>query len=171
MKLKPGEFGIVAGYIREVSAIALEAGKEYLVESRLSDLAQAQLCQSLSDLVEKCRRDTTGSLARKLIDAITTGETLFFRDTAPFDLLRHKLIPELIDRRSRQGLRTPIRIWSAACSTGQELYSVAIILRELIGEAGAVQFRLVGTDLSDQAVARASAGVFNSIEMSRGLPR
>jgi chemotaxis protein methyltransferase CheR len=169
MKLKPGEFGIVAGYIREVSAIALEAGKEYLVESRLSDLAQAQLCQSLSDLVEKCRRDTTGSLARKLIDAITTGETLFFRDTAPFDLLRHKLIPELIDRRSRQGLRTPIRIWSAACSTGQELYSVAIILRELIGEAGAVQFRLVGTDLSDQAVARASAGVFNSIEMSRGL--
>ncbi|MBZ2186825.1 MAG: protein-glutamate O-methyltransferase CheR [Bryobacter sp.] len=169
MKLKHGEFVIVAAYIQEISAIALEPGKEYLIESRLGDLARSQSCQSLSELTEKCRRDPSGALARKLIDAITTGETLFFRDIAPFDLLRHKLIPDLMDRRARLGVRTPIRIWSAACSTGQELYSVAILLRELLGDAASSQFRLLGTDLSDQAVARASAGVFNSIEMARGL--
>ncbi len=169
MKLREGEFAPVAAYIREISAIALEPGKEYLVEARLAELARGQSCQSILELIEKSRRYAPGALRCNLSDAITTGETQFFRDSAPFDLLRHKLIPELLDRRQRQAVKLPIRIWSAACSTGQELYSVAILLRELVGDSAAAQFRLIGTDLSDQAVARASAGIYNSIEMARGL--
>ena len=108
-------------------------------------------------------------MKRRIIDEITTGETLFFRDQSPFDLLRHKIIPEIADRRARTGSRTPIRVWSAACSTGQEIYSIAIVLKELLGDPGRYGIRLLGTDISDQAVARASAGVFSAVEISRGL--
>ena len=93
---------------------------------------------------------------------------MFFRDTSPFDLLRHKIIPELIDRRARTGAAR-IRIWSAACSTGQELYSIAILLKELLGDPDRYGVRLLGTDISDDAVARASRGVFSPVEISRGL--
>ena len=103
-----------------------------------------------------------------MIDAITTNETLFFRDTAPFDLLRNKIVPELIDRRARTGTAR-IRIWSAACSTGQEIYSIAILLKELLGDPERYGVRLMGTDISDDAVSRASRGIYNEAEISRGL--
>ena len=93
----------------------------------------------------------------------------FFRDSSPFDLLRFKIIPEIIDRRAKSGQTVPIRIWSAACSTGQEIYSIAIVLRELLGDLRGYNVRLLGTDISDQAVARASEGVFSQIEIDRGL--
>ncbi len=104
-----------------------------------------------------------------MIDEITTGETLFFRDNSPFDMLRHKIVPELIDRRARAGGRPLIRIWSAACSTGQEIYSIGIILRETLGDLSKYDVRLLGTDISDQAIARASAGIFGQIDIGRGL--
>ena len=109
-------------------------------------------------------------MKRRIIDEITTNETLFFRDSAPFDLLRFKIIPEIIDRRAKSGQAvTPIRIWSAACSTGQEIYSIAIVLRELLGDLRGYNVRLLGTDISDQAVARASEAIFSQIEIDRGL--
>ena len=92
---------------------------------------------------------------------------MFFRDTAPFDLLRHKIVPELIDRRARTGAAR-IRIWSAACSTGQELYSIAILLKELLGDPDRYGVRLLGTDISDDAVARASRGL---LQPGRDLAR
>ena len=114
--------------------------------------------------------DPSGGLKRRIIDQITTGETLFFRDTSPFDLLRHKIVPELIDRRARSGLRpSPIRVWSAACSSGQEIYSIAMVFKELLGDLSKYNIQLIGTDISDQAVARASAGIYSDIEMARGL--
>jgi chemotaxis protein methyltransferase CheR len=106
------------------------------------------------------------------VDAVTTGETSFFRDSAPFDLLQHKLLPELIDRRAKTsaaGTPLPLRIWSAACSTGQEVYTIAIVLKELLGDVSRYNIRLLGTDVSDQAIARASYGVFKRIEVERGL--
>lgn len=169
MKLLPEEQAAVFGYIYSISAITLDASKDYLVEGRLSAVAEAAGARSFSQLVDKARADATGVWKRRIIDGITTGETLFFRDLAPFDLLRHKLIPELVDRRNRAVVKAPIRIWSAACSTGQELYSVAMVLRDLFEDPIRHNFRLVGTDLSDEAVARASAGIYNSIEMARGL--
>jgi chemotaxis protein methyltransferase CheR len=87
----------------------------------------------------------------------------------PFDLLRYKILPELVDRRSRAGGARSIRIWSAACSTGQELYSIAILLKDVLGDPERYGVRLLGTDISNQAVARASRGIFNEIETSRGL--
>ncbi len=169
MKLLASEHALVFDYIYSISAIVLEAGKDYLVEGRLSALAETSGCASFEELIRKAKADASGVLKRKIIDGITTGETLFFRDTSPFDLLRHKLIPELIDRQARSSLKPPIRIWSAACSTGQELYSIAILLRGMLGDPHRYNIRLTGTDLSDEAVARASAGYYNSIEMGRGL--
>ena len=124
---------------------------------------------SFTQLVSRAKSDANGSLRRRIIDEITTNETLFFRDSAPFDLLRFKIIPEIIDRRSKPGPAIPIRIWSAACSTGQELYSIAIVLRELLGDLRGYNVRLLGTDISDNAVARASEGIFSQIEIDRGL--
>ena len=169
MKLLASEHALVFDYIYSISAIVLEASKDYLVEGRLSALAEGSGSASFADLIRKAKADTSGALKRKIIDGITTGETLFFRDTSPFDLLRHKLIPELLDRQARSTLKPPIRIWSAACSTGQELYSIAILLREMLGDPHRHNLRLVGTDLSDEAVVRSSAGYYNSIEMGRGL--
>ena len=126
-------------------------------------------CTSFTQLLSRSRPEPNGAVKRRIIDEITTNETLFFRDSSPFDLLRFKIIPDIIDRRTRPGLTVPIRIWSAACSTGQEIYSIAIVLKEMLGDLHGYNIRLVGTDISDQAVARASEGVFSQIEIARGL--
>lgn len=169
IRLLPGERLPVAQYIHSICAIALDQSKDYLIESRLSGLMEETRCSSFLELVSRARADSNGAVKRRIIDHITTNETLFFRDSSPFDLLRFKIIPEIIDRRKRSGLIVPIRIWSAACSTGQEIYSIAIVLREMLGDLSAYSIRLVGTDISDVAVTRASAGVFSQIEIDRGL--
>jgi chemotaxis protein methyltransferase CheR len=169
IKLRAEERQTVVEYIHSICSIALDHSKDYLIEGRLSALAEEARCRSFSEFVSRAQSDPGGSWKRRIIDEITTNETLFFRDTAPFDLLRYKSIPEIVDHRTRTGLKTPIRIWSAACSTGQEIYSIAIVLRELLGDPCRYTIRLLGTDISDQAVARASAGFYSEMEMSRGL--
>jgi chemotaxis protein methyltransferase CheR len=169
IKLLPEERHTVAQYIHSICAVSLDPTKDYLIESRLSALMEETRCASFIQLVSRSKSDAQGAIKRKIIDKITTNETLFFRDTSPFDLLRFKIVPELIDRRGRSGLAVPIRIWSAACSTGQEIYSIAIVLKEMLGDLTGYNLRLVGTDISDQAVARASEGVFSEIEIARGL--
>jgi chemotaxis protein methyltransferase CheR len=168
IRLQPDEQKSFAQYVYSLCAITLDDSKGYLIESRLASLVQETGCTSYNGLLLKARSDATRSLERRIVDAITTNETLFFRDTAPFDLLRHKIIPELIDRRAKTGPAS-IRIWSAACSTGQELYSIAILLKELLGDPDRYGVRLMGTDISDDAVTRASRGLFSPIEISRGL--
>jgi chemotaxis protein methyltransferase CheR len=169
IRLLPEERLPVAQYIHSICAIALDQSKDYLIEGRLSGLMEEIKCSSFTELVSRSKSDSNGMVKRRIIDHITTNETLFFRDSSPFDLLRFKIIPEVIDRRKRSGLIVPIRIWSAACSTGQEIYSIAIVLRELLGDLSGYSIRLVGTDISDLAVTRASAGVFSQIEIDRGL--
>lgn len=169
IRLLPEERQTVAQYIHSICAISLDHTKDYLIEGRLGALVEETGCSSFTQFVGRARSDANGSMKRRIIDEITTNETLFFRDSSPFELLRHKIIPEIIDRRSRSALAVPIRIWSAACSTGQELYSIAIILRELLGDLSRYNIRLVGTDISDAAVARASEGIFSEVEIARGL--
>jgi chemotaxis protein methyltransferase CheR len=169
IKLLPEDRPLVVQYIHSICALALDDSKDYLIESRLSGLMEETKCSSFSQLVTRSKSDASGALKRKIIDEITTNETLFFRDNSPFDLLRFKIIPEIIDRRAKTGLTIPIRIWSAACSTGQEIYSIGIVLRELLGDLSGYNVRLVGTDISDQAVSRASEGLFSQIEIGRGL--
>lgn len=159
-------------YIYSVTGINLDETKASLIESRLDALRRDQGCTSFGELYYRVRAERGAVLRGKVIDAITTGETFFFRDVRPFDVLRFKLVPELIDRRTRE-LGTgavPIRIWSAACSSGQEVYSIAIVLKELLGDCSGYRIRLVGTDISAAALARASVGFFSNFEVERGLP-
>ena len=171
--LRADERKLLASYIYSICGVQLDDTKHYLIENRLSSLLARTNSRTYSELYNKARSDATKSLEHSIIDAITTGETLFFRDTAPFDLLRHKILPDLIDRRSRRnGGPVRIRIWSAACSSGQEIYSIAMILRELLGpveKLGRYDLHLLGTDISPQAVARASRGVYSDLEAGRGL--
>jgi chemotaxis methyl-accepting protein methylase len=160
----------MADYIYSLCAITLDQTKGYLIESRLSHLVDALGCRSFRDLMARAKAETDGAIKRRIIDGITTNETLFFRDSAPFDLLRFKLIPQMLDRRKGSGGTAPIRIWSAACSTGQEIYSVAMVLKEVLGDPYRYGVRLLGTDISDEAVAKASKGIFTQVEISRGLP-
>jgi chemotaxis protein methyltransferase CheR len=168
IRLQPEEHKSLAQYVYSLCAITLDESKGYLIESRLAGLVEESGSLSFSGLVARAKSDSSRALERRIVDAITTNETLFYRDTSPFDLLRHKIIPELIDRRARTGAAR-IRIWSAACSTGQELYSIAILFKELLGDPDRYGIRLLGTDISDDAVARASRGLFSPVEISRGL--
>jgi chemotaxis protein methyltransferase CheR len=169
ISLQASERNLVADYIRSISGISLDDSKSYLIEGRLSSLAEQYGCRDFKALISRARSESCRTLERRMIDAITTNETLFFRDTAPFELLRHKIIPELIDRRRSQG-KTKIRIWSAACSTGQEIYSISILLKQLLGDPERYGVSILGTDISDAAIARASKGIFSQVEISRGLP-
>lgn len=164
------EVNIWARFIHELCGIYLDESKAYLLETRLSSLLREVGATNFSDLYYKAKGDLASVLRRKIVDAITTNETSFFRDSSPFDLLRHKLIPELVDRRKKSGLRlVPIRIWSAACSTGQEAYSIGIVLKELLGDLSHYDIRILGTDISDRAVAAASYGQFSKLELDRGM--
>ena len=174
VKIKPEEIKVLSNYIYNVSGITIDASKAYLLETRFGKLLDEEGCKSYSEFYHKAKSDTRRILEKKIINAITTNETLFFRDTSPFDLLKHKILPDLIDARSGKGTRpgfTNLKIWSSACSTGQELYSIAIVIKELLGNNGTHKTTLMGTDLSDAAVAQASAGTYNKFEIERGLPR
>lgn len=171
-KITPEEYSVLTRYILEISGIKLDSGKEYLVETRLGPILDDIGCTTFSELYYKCRSDTTGAMEKRIIDAISTNETYFFRDIAPFELLQHKIIPDLIDKRkalSKPDTPIQIRIWSAAASTGQEVYSITIILKELYLHPDKYQITLIGTDISDQAVTKASYGSYNKFEISRGL--
>jgi chemotaxis protein methyltransferase CheR len=164
------EVNLWSRYIHDTCGIVLDQSKAYLLETRLGFLLRETGANGFSELFYKLKADASNALRGKVVDAITTNETSFFRDTSPFQLLQHKLVPELIDRRRKQNLRPlPIRIWSAACSTGQEIYSVCIV-KELLGSFAGYDIRTLGTDISDRAVAAASRGYFSDLEVGRGLP-
>jgi chemotaxis protein methyltransferase CheR len=167
--LQVDERQAMADFIYSLCAITLDHTKGYLIESRLSRVVEDLGCRTFRDLISRAKAEADGAIKRRIIDEITTNETFFFRDSAPFDLLRHKILPEILDRRRANGGNTPIRIWSAACSTGQEIYSVAMVLKEVLGDPLRYGVRLLGTDISDEAVAKASKGIFSPVEMSRGL--
>lgn len=174
VKIKPEEIKILSNYIYNVSGISIDASKAYLLETRLSKLLEEEGCRSYGEFYHKANSDPKKVLEKRIINAITTNETLFFRDASPFDLLKHKILPDLIDARTGKNARTKIpnlRIWSSACSTGQEIYSIAIVIKELLGNNSPHKITLMGTDLSDAAVAQASAGTYNKFEIERGLPR
>jgi chemotaxis protein methyltransferase CheR len=171
LAITPDELSTWSRYVHEICGVFLDQSKGYLLETRLSGLVRETGAASFSELYYKAKSDLSNSLRRKIIDAITTNETSFFRDSAPFDLLRNKLIPELIDRRKKTGGRiVPIRIWSAACSSGQEAYSTGIVLKEMLGDLSNYDIRILGTDISDKVVAQASYAHFTRLELDRGMP-
>ncbi len=172
IKIEPTELKLISQYIQTITGIYLDQSKSYLFETRLSSIAEAHRCNSYQELYNKARQEPGKKIEKEIIDAITTNETLFFRDKGPFELLQHKILPEVIDARSRKSsLKPRIRIWSAASSTGQELYSIAIVIKELLKDSTDYSFALTGTDISDAAVAQASFGQYNRFEIERGLDK
>ncbi|MCP4340265.1 MAG: protein-glutamate O-methyltransferase CheR [Desulfobulbaceae bacterium] len=172
IKIAPAELKLISQYIQAITGIYLDQSKSYLFETRLSSIAETHGCKSYQELHNKARQDPSKKIEKEIIDAITTNETLFFRDKSPFELLQHKILPEIIDARSaKPSLKTKIKIWSAASSTGQELYSIAIVINELLKGSSDYSFTLSGTDISDAAVAQASYGKYNRFEIERGLDR
>lgn len=162
------DYTYIRELVRQRSAIVLEPSKAYLIESRLTPLARSEGMNSLQQLVSRLRGDPSGALQRKVVEAMTTNETSFFRDRHPFDALREHLLPEL--KRTRTATRC-LNLWSAACSTGQEPYSIAILLREHFPElAESWRVRILATDLANRVLERAQAGVFSQLEINRGLP-
>lgn len=166
MALSTQDFQFLQDLVLREAAIVLAPGKEYLAQSRLEPVARAEGLDGLQGLVEALRRDRTGRLKNRVVDAMTTNETLFFRDIHPFDSLRESIIPALIERR-----RTTRRIdiWCAAASTGQEPYSLLMMLKENFPQLSGWNIRLVGTDISASALDRAKAGRYSQMEVNRGL--
>ena len=162
--LKPENYTFLEQYIHRESGILLGPDKLYLLKSRLQPLVDQEQLNSLDHLCDRLRAAPTESLRRRVVESMTTHETLFFRDPAVFDMLRKDLIPELA--RARAASRT-LRIWSAACSSGQEAYSIAMMLLEL--GMGDWNIEILGTDISSQILERASKGTFLQIEVNRGL--
>ena len=173
VKINEEEFRQFSKYILDISGISLDKGKEYLLETRLNPMMARFGCTSFSELLQKAKSDSKRVIENAVIDAISTNETYFFRDKTPFELLQHKIFPDLIDKRSRKnpGMKPSIRLWSAASSTGQEIYSIAMILVEMGITPDRYNIRLLGTDISDDAVAKASYGKYNKFEVSRGLDK
>ena len=174
IKVATNDIKAISKYILDISGIDLNEGKAYLIETRLGGLIKEYECSSYRDLCSKAKTDSNKSIENKIIDAISTNETLFFRDSGPFEVLQHKILPDLIDRRTEKSsglLPIPIRIWSTACSTGQEVYSIAIVLKELLPDLNKYNIKLLGTDISDSAIKQASYGTYNKFEIERGLSK
>ncbi len=157
-------------YIHAICGIYLDVSKAYLLTTRFGELIRETGAASLSELYYKAKFDSPNGLRRKIIDVITTQETSFFRDELPFNLLRNKLIPDLVHRRRRLvNGRIPIRIWSAACSTGQEPYSIGIVIKEVLGDLRGYDIQIFGTDISDAAIIKARRGWYSRHEIDRGI--
>ena len=162
------EFRFISELVHDRSAIVLEPGKEYLAEARLMPLARREGLSNVGDLVARLKRDKDSPLHRRVVEAMTTNETSFFRDQAPFAALRDVVLPALIEKRRQ---RRRLRIWSAAASTGQEAYSIAMVLAESFArELAGWDIRIVGTDLNAEVLERAREGSYSQLEVNRGLP-
>ncbi len=170
MHIDPKDIDIVCDLIKDLCGIYLDNTKGYLIESRLAELAKKNNCSSYRQLAEKARSIMGSGLKREIIDAITTRETLFFRDSSPYEALQFKALPELLDARASTQFPRRLRIWSAACSTGQEPFSIGVVLHEMIPDIHRWDIQIFATDISDAAIAKASRGVFTELEVERGLP-
>lgn len=168
MELTPEDFDFLRAMVLKESAIVLDPGKEYLVESRLTPILRAEGFEDYHDLVVALGKPGSNRLQELVVDAMTTNETSFFRDTHPWDSLRDEILPNLIE--ARQSVKR-INIWCAASSSGQEPYSLAMLFHEHFPEvARDWNVRILGTDLSPKMVERASSGKFSQLEVNRGLP-
>jgi chemotaxis protein methyltransferase CheR len=161
------EFDVIRRLLRERSAIVLEPGKEYLVETRLAPLLRQLGLKSIGELIVQLRGQPDNGLTRQIVEAMVTTESSFFRDHHPFETMRKVVLPDLIERRRNE---RRLNIWCAASSHGQEPYSIALLLREHFPELSRWQVSLLATDLSREVLARARAGRYHQIEVNRGLP-
>jgi len=162
------QFDFLRDLVRKESAIVLEPGKEYLVESRLAPIARREGLGSVGDLVQRLATTSAMALRNQVVDAMTTNETSFFRDVHPWHTLKQDILPTLFKERAAT---RRLSIWCAACSSGQEPYSLAMMLKDDFPEQAMTwDIKIAATDLSDSMVKRCKDGLFSQLEVNRGLP-
>ncbi|HAT11105.1 MAG TPA: chemotaxis protein CheR [Planctomycetes bacterium] len=167
MPLSPADSVFLRGLVRTRSGIVLGEDKGYLLESRLLPLAKAVGLSGLDELSVRLRAEPSGQLARQVVEAMTTNETFFFRDIHPFECLKKLVLPDLIARRAAE---RRLDLWCAAASTGQEPYSIAMVMRENCPQIATWTTRFIATDLAAQVLSRAREGRYSQLEVNRGLP-
>lgn len=165
--LTPANFNFVAKLVREQCGLILEPGKEYLVKSRLWPVAQKHQFADVDQLIERLRAAGLKEMVTEVVEAMVTTETSFFRDVHPFETLRKIVLPQLIERRRSQ---RQLNIWCAASASGQEPYSIAMLLHEYFPELAGWQIHLSATDISQEMLTRSRAARYSQVEVNRGLP-
>lgn len=165
--MTPQEFDYVAGMLKRESGLVLGRDKVYLLESRLVPLAREKGLAGLAELVQALMSSRDPALQKLVVDAMTTNETFFFRDVKPFDQFKTFTLPEILASRAA---KKTLRIWSAACSTGQEPYTLAMILKEMEAKLAGWRIEILATDLSNDVLEKAKRGAYTQFEVQRGLP-
>ena len=161
------DYDFIRKLVRDRSGIVLEAGKEYLIDTRLGSLARQENFASTGEMVKRLRSQSMNGLDDKVIGAMTINETFFFRDIHPFEALRDHILPELLVQRA---VTKTVNIWCAACSSGQEPYSIAIAAKEFFQTHPGWSVRITASDISAEIITRAIEARYNQLEVNRGLP-
>ncbi|KIU44248.1 MULTISPECIES: protein-glutamate O-methyltransferase CheR [Bradyrhizobium] len=164
--MTPLDYEYLRKLLKERSGLDLSADKQYLVESRLLPLARRSNLNGIPELVQRMKGGAE-PLTSEVVEAMTTNETFFFRDKIPFDHLKDAVLPALAQARAA---RRALRIWCAASSTGQEPYSIAMLLKEMTALFSGWRIEIVATDLSQAVLEKSRAGLFSQFEVQRGLP-
>ena len=164
--MKPEDKDLVAQLCGARAGLHVDPAKTYLLESRLGPVARREGFGSIPDMIATLRTKREDRLAWAIVESMASSETAFFRDRAPFELFRDEVLPTLA--RLRDG--EPIRIWSAACGSGQEVYSLAMIIDDQRALMPGAKLELFGSDLSERALEKAQSGLYTQFEIQRGLP-
>ena len=167
MTISSSDFDFICQMIRESAAIVLGPGKEYLVESRMTSLIQQEGIESIEDLVKKLRGNPQNGLQTRVVEAMTTNETSFFRDIHPFEVLKKHVIPELIEKNKDS---KKLNIWCGASSSGQEPYTLAMLIRANFPQLADWKITFIASDISHEMLDRCRKGVYSQLEINRGLP-
>jgi chemotaxis protein methyltransferase CheR len=165
--MTPHDYDFLRSALKARSGLVLSADKQYLVESRLLPIARKGGFGNLGELVAALKHGDSNALMTRVVEAMTTNETFFFRDKTPFDNFRFTVLPALLDARRVSRI---IRIWCAAASTGQEPYSLAMALKDMESALAGWRIEIVATDLSSEVLEKAQAGIYSQFEVQRGLP-
>lgn len=167
LAISDADFTFLREYLYARSGLSLTAEKRYLLESRLMPICRQKSFTVFSQLIQELKSGKAADLERTVVEAMTTNETLFFRDKTPFDILTNSMLPELLAARSST---RKLRFWCAAASTGQEPYSLAMTLDSLGAKLAGWKVEIIGTDISIECLEKAKAGIYNQFEVQRGLP-
>ncbi len=164
--MRPEDVETVRSLVHARSGVVIDPGKTYQIETRLAPVARRAGFASLPDLVQAIRAQRDEKLMWAATEALTSNETCFFRDRIPFAQFRDEMLPELVAGRGER----PIRIWSAACATGQEPYSLAMIIEDERAKLHGARIELFGSDISERSLEKAQSGLYTQFEVQRGLP-
>ncbi len=164
--MTPESFEVITKYVKERAGIVLSKDKQYLLDSRLDPVARRHRLESLDEIAGELRRNPRSRLGDDVVEAMTTNETFFFRDRTPFDHFTNVMLPHMLEARAKE---KRLSIWSPAASTGQELYSLAMLLKEQAAKLATWRLTILGTDISNEALEKAKAGLYSQFEVQRGL--